>query len=249
MGGMPGTMGGQMMMGGPDPRMMGTACGPTPYGMNRSGIALDAQEMPIQQILDTRTMPMVPTPWAGQPDMLRPAQGFGPDALSPLQQAECGDVQRMPNAYRMYGYGNRVIQWSPQLPVPEPNTGITINAEYPLKWQMEGLEAAPYDSGIRNLEWRHQGPWVQPFDPIHDIPDWKHKLFGQYEGAVDLKRPMYTKDYNDMHYKNLAKQREAKGIMGMDQTAKKRMELEILDDKEIARFFANPEAIMHDSLD
>merc|ERR1719215_1258215 len=172
------------MLGGPDPRMAGTLCGPTPYAMNRSGISMErAQEMPIQKILDTRTMPMVPTPWAGQPDVLRPGQatGYGPDALSPLQQPEWGDVQRMPNAYRMYGYGNRVIKWSPQLPVPEPNTGITINAEYPLLWQMEGVEAAPFDYGIRNLEWRRQGPWVQKYDPIHDIPDWKHKLFGQYE--------------------------------------------------------------------
>lgn len=263
MGPVPGTMAGPPMppmgsmmgpvpgtMAGPMPGSMAMVPMPPPFAMERSSISA-MKEMPVQKMLDSRTMPQVPMPWAGQSDILRPGQptGMGPDALSPLHRPEWGEAQRMPNAYRQYGYGNRVIKWSPAVPVPERNTGITINAEYPLLWQNEGREAAPYDYGIRNQNWVQQGPWVQPYDPTRDVPDWKHKMFGQYEQAVDLKQKKFEKDYNEMHYKDLARERDAKGVLGIDETARKRMELELVDDNELHQFWANPEAVMYDKLD
>jgi hypothetical protein len=149
----------------------------------------------------------------------------------------------------MYGYGNREITWSRPVPVSEPNTGVMINAEFPLKKEMEGLEVFPHDSGIRNVNWQYQGPWVESYDPIRDVPDWKHKLYGNYETAADLKRPTYRKDFMDAKYRDLGKERDHKGVLGEESAARKRMTLEVMDDSEIGEFWSNPNAVMGDRLD
>jgi hypothetical protein len=176
------------------------------------------------------------------------ATGVGADNLHPLMQQGPGALARLPNAYRMYGYGPREMWWSNPVPVPEPNTGIMINAEFPLQKTMEGREVSHWDYGIRNQGWNHQGPWVQPFDPIHDRPDWKHKMYGSYEEARDLKQPMHVKDHMEGYYRKLHEERDTPGLFKIDKQAKKRMELEILDDQELTEFWANPDAVMHDRL-
>merc|ERR1719199_860718 len=219
---MPGSMGPGMMPGSMGPGMM-------PGQDNRVSIQLE--EMPNQRTLDARPFNPVPTPWAGRPPPLLPGQatGIGINNLNPMQQQSvgAGAIARLPNAYRMYGYGPREVFWSTPVPVPEQNTGIMINAEYPLQKWMEDREVAHWDNLIRNTGWTKQGPWVQPFNPMTDVPDWKHKYFGQYEQAADLKQPRHHKDYQEEYYKKLNKQRDSKGLFEMDESANRRMTVEI----------------------
>lgn len=236
-----------------------------PYGQSRSSIMMN--EPPNVMTLDQRPMPPVPTPWRTQ-EYLMPGQptGMGMDSISPLQERAVADLagNRLPSAYRMYGYGPREISWSNPLPVPfrgEENTGIMINAEFPLPKHMEGHLAVPVDHAIRNPHWRHQGEWVQPFDPIHDIPDWKHKLYGDYEDAVDLVTPSVPGAYKrhlrsnvgesqiEQYYKKLHEERNNLGLFKEDVAARRHMELEILNEEELEDFFRNPEAVMRDRLD
>jgi len=254
---MPGSMGGGMMPGGMGGGMMpssmgggmmpgGMGGGMMPGGMmGRAGIMME--EMPNQRTLDDRRLPPMPMPWPGSPQTLMPGQatGYGTNNLHPLQQQGLGQQQRLPNAYRMYGYGAREIYWSNSVPVGEPNTGIMINAEFPLMRGMEGYEVTHWDSGIRNSTWRHQGPWIQPFDPRTDIPDFKHQTNSGFELAQDLKHPRHVKDFNEQYYKDLAKQRDNRGLL--DDT-RKGMTLEIMDDQELKEFWQNPEAVMADRL-
>jgi len=223
------------------------------------------QELPNMNTLDSRPTPPFPTPWRPK-EYLMPGQptGTGVNSINPLQERAVGDLARLPSAYRMYGYGPREITWSPHVPVPFPgeeNTGIMINAEFPLPRTMEGREAIPYDLAIRNPTWRHQGMWVQPFDPLHDVPDWKHKLFGDYESAQDiigvpgaqkryLQRNLAGESAIEQHYKKLHEQRNQQGLFkDEDAIARKHMELEILDEQELEDFFRNPDAVMRDKLD
>lgn len=242
---MPGSMGG--MMGGMMPGQM-APFGMTPMGMNRSGIM--SEELPNQRLLDERLLPMVPTPWQGAPMPLMPGQatGMGVNNLHPLQQQQDSPMTRLPNAYRMYGYGNREITWAKPVPVPEPNTGVMINAEFPMPRHMEGREVFDHDYGIRNSTWTYQGPWVQPYDPIHDRPDWKHKMFGSYEQAVDIKRPRHHQYAMDDYYRNLASQRDHKGVFDPQGHARKKMTIDVMDDQELAAFWANPEKVMNERL-
>lgn len=250
---MPGSMGPGMMprsMGGMGPGMMPGGMG----GMGPSHVGIMMEEMPNQRILDDRRLPPMPMPWPGAPMPLMPGQatGMGPDNLHALQQhslAATGQAQRLPNAYRMYGYGNREITWSSSVPVHEHNTGIMINAEFPLTREQEGREVFHCDYGIRNKTWQHQGPWVQPLDPRTDIPDWKTKQFGSYELAVDCKKPRYKKEHTDEHYKGLHKARAEHGLFTGENAAKKNMRLEIMDEGEVANFWGNPAAVMSDRLE
>jgi len=247
---MPGSMNGAMMPGSMNGAMMPGSMNQGVGGMNFGRASMVMEEPPNQHQLDQRSLPMVPTPWPGPPAPLMPGQatGVGIDNLHPLMQMGGGAPARLPNAYRMYGYGPREMWWSNPLPVPEQNTGIMINAEFPLKREMEGREFSNYDYAIRNQNWRHQGQWVQPFDPIHDVPDWKHKMFGQYEDARDLKQPMHVKDYMEHYYKRLHEERDAPGLFKIDKEANRRMEMEILDDQELREFWQNPDAVINDRL-
>jgi len=250
---MPGSMGPGMMPGSMGPGMMPGSMGPGMMGMGRTGIAL--QEMPNQRMLDSQMMPMAPQPWQGSQMALLPGQatGYGSQNLSPMQQQSLpqGQIERLPNAYRMYGYGPREITWSSPVPVPEgQNTGVMINAEFPLSKELEGREVYPSDTGIRNMGWQQQGEWVKPFDPVRDVPDWKHKMFGSYEDACDMKRPMHKKDHMEIYYTGLAKERNTKGLFAENQQpGKQGMSLEIMDDQELNAFWANPEAVMQDRLE
>lgn len=255
----PGMMQGQGMM--PSQRMMPGQLGPgqMPSGMMPGGpspfgrVGITMEDVPNQRSLDERIVPPVPMPWGGAPTQLMPGQptGIGPNNLNPMQQMQQqdmgGQAARLPNAYRMYGYGQREIFWSPQVPVPEPNTGIMINAEYPLQRGMEGREAVNYDYGIRNVNWQHQGAWVQPLDPRVDIADWKSKMYGGYEQAYDMKRPRFSKYAMDDHYKDLHKSRTAQGVL--EKPASRNQRMQIMDDNELQEFWANPTGVMEDRLD
>lgn len=258
MGGM-GAMGSMMPLG---PGItQGSPMGMAGNMMPRGRVGIMMEELPNQRILDERLLPPMPHPWGPpfpgnqncQPQPLMPGQptGIGADNLHPLQQQNIGELSRLPNAYRMYGYGPREITWSPQINVQERNTGVMINAEFPLQKHMEGREVAHYDDFIRNQDWQRQGAWVRPYDPKVDAPDWKHNLYGQYEQAQDLKRPRWVprKDFVDNYYKDLHTQRDAKGIFEIDDVANRRMTLEMMDENELAGFWSNPQAVQNDGLD
>lgn len=257
---MPGSMGPGMMPGSMGPGMMpggGMGGGMMPGGMggfSQYGTpSITMQDIPNQRTIDERQFPAMPMPWQGAPQMLMPGQatGMGPDNLHPLmQQQMVGGQQRLPNAYRMYGYGPREIFWSTPVPVPEANTGIMVNAEYPLTRAMEGREVTSWDYGIRNSTWQQQGPWVQPYDPVRDMPDWKHKNFGAYETACDLKKPRHVKENMDSYYRNLNSTREGKGLFSRSANdGDGGMSLEIMDERTLHEFWTNPEAVVHEGLE
>lgn len=174
-----------------------------------------------------------------------------PQQMMPMPQAQWQPPQ-LPDSYRMYTYGTRQIYWSNSVPVPEPNTGVMVNMETLGKKSMDGCEVVPCDLGVRNTGWRHQGPWVQPYDPLESA-EWKAKTYGDYSQARDLVAPCnpgpYRKhrkakdgdSYMQLHYSRLAEQRNQRGLFHEDHK-KRPEEFQLFDDNELQAFLANPDA-------
>merc|ERR1719272_1268334 len=261
-GGMGGATGG-LMQGGIGPGMggMGSMQGGMQGGMGGFSqygqCQITMQDIPNQRTIDERQFPAMPMPWQGPPPMLMPGQatGMGPDNLHPMMQTDSKGQTRLPNAYRMYGYGPREVFWSTPVPVPEANTGIMINAEYPLSQAMEGREVVAHDYGIRNSGWQKQGPWVQPYDPLEfGGSGFKQKKFGMANDgddggggqACDLKKGRHIKENMDDFYRNLNNTREGKGLFSRSPNyGDGGMSLEIMDERAMHEFWTNPEAVVH----
>merc|ERR1719265_1690135 len=189
----------------------------------------------------------------------------GPMALQPTDPTKrmmIPPAQRLPDAHRMYQYGPRQIYWTDRVPVAEPNTGVMVNAEFlaPPGYDMgsNARELVKWDLGIRNQYWQHQGPWLQPYDPVLDATAaQKAKMFGDYEQARDLVAPCrpgayrrhYGKQERDSwlysNYKQLAEERDRPGLFKESKYKKQEAEWEFFDDNDLQELFTNPEGAMH----
>jgi hypothetical protein len=248
-----------------DPEKSG---GATSNGMRNSMMAsglypgqatIAVQDVPNISNLDSRPLPPVPMPWH-EKTYLAPGMPTGICAsnFNPLQEREIGNIPRKPHTYKLNGFGPRDICWAAPMPVAERNPGIMVNAEFPLEQHMEGREVVHYDLAVRNLTWAHQGPWVKPFDPFHDVPKWDHKLYGEYEMAKDMVEPCvpgalkrHHQDFGkktgenaiEQYYRKLHENRDLEGKFAEDKVANRHFKLEILNEQDMKSFWADKDAI------
>lgn len=101
----------------------------------------------------------------GIPSLL-PFRNKPPEPQPPTQYADLQD------GYNMYTYGERQTQFASRLAVPEPNYGVVINAEFPMRKEDFGREVGIADYEIRNQNWTHVGPLLRAAEkPQHLRPD------------------------------------------------------------------------------
>mmetsp|Transcript_160 Transcript_160/g.299 ORF Transcript_160/g.299 Transcript_160/m.299 type:complete len:272 (-) Transcript_160:111-926(-) len=193
------------------------------------------------------------------PPPLLPAQS---SHYHPLIAHSVGEV-RLPNAYRMYQYGPSTVFWAP-VAVPEHNTGIMVNAEFPMQSWMEGRFLDPNKPGkkevrgdhfIRNEHWMMLNPKnLKPYSEEEAAKLDPHEAFGDYALAQDLadqprNSGMKAEEYIEEKYKKIHEEREDKGFFSIDKVGMRNMELEILDEQKLREFWADPNAIIQDSLE
>lgn len=164
----------------------------------------------------------------------------------------------LPPAYGQYTYGERIVRWSGRVPVPEQNRGIMRNAEFPTKPHQEGVEVAAPDYAVRNMGWRHLGPWAEPVkeakapipDPQRETADMMNRRLAQAEYKTTQLMPFYG-DYEPYRaaapdFKALKAARDGP-LAGL--TLGKAMTIDIVGDEQLAEFFADPEASLEDNVD
>lgn len=190
-----------------------------------------------------------------------PLQPAASSPFHPLIEHSCG-IPRLPNAYQMYQYGPSTQYWKP-VTVPESNTGIMINAEFPMQAWMEGRYLEPNKPGkkeprgdhfIRNEGWMMLNPDnLKPFSEEEFNKLHPHEAFGDYSVAQDLadqqrNSGMKAEEYIEEKYKKMHQEREDKGYFSIDKIGMRNMELEILDEQKLREFWADPRSIIEDAL-
>lgn len=163
----------------------------------------------------------------------------------------------LPPAYGQYTYGARMVRWNGRVPVPEENTGIMRNAEFPTKPYQEGVEVAPPDYAVRNMGWRHLGPWAMPaWEPTVPIPDPDRETSEMMSRRL-AEAHYKTKDLEPFHepytpfkaappdFKALKAARDGP-LAGL--TLARPMTIDLVGDEQLAEFFADPEASLEDNV-
>lgn len=186
-----------------------------------------------------------------------------PSGFHPLLEHNLG-INRLPNAYRNYQYGPRQMWWANPVTVPEANTGIMINCEMPMQSWMEGRFLDPNKAGeksirgdhfIRNEGWMMLNPNnLKPYDADEVARMDPSHTFGDYSLAMDMadvkrKQGVTAEAYIEEKYKKMRDAREDQGYFTIDKVGMRNMELEILDEQELREFWADPNAIIQDTLE
>lgn len=200
-----------------------------------------------------------------QPVVLRHENPFVTPSMVPVQAPAVAQAPSqmpvLPPAYGQYTYGERMVSWR-RVPVPENNTGIMRNAEFPTKPYQEGVEVSASDDAVRNSGWRHLGRWAMPVaekkalipDPHRETADMmSRRLAEAYYKTTELVPDWegMERDYEPFKaavpdFKALKAARDGP-LVGL--TLGKAMTIDIVGDEQLAEFFADPEASLEDNVD
>lgn len=200
-----------------------------------------------------------------QPVVLRHENPFVTPSMVPVQAPAVAQAPSqmpvLPPAYGQYTYGERMVSWR-RVPVPENNTGIMRNAEFPTKPYQEGVEVSFSDDAVRNMGWRHLGRWAMPVaeakvlipDPHRETADMmSRRLAEAYYKTTELEPNWEEMERNYAPFKaavpdfkalKAARDGPLEGL-----TLGKAMTIDIVGDEQLAEFFADPEASLEDNVD
>jgi len=139
----------------------------------------------------------------------------------------------------MYHYGPRQVWFSPEVPVPETNYGVMVNAEFPMLPHHQNVEVVYDDWAIRNMRWRHIGAMVQREGFADELASWRKNHKAEWDLAYDMKPNHKIPDYHEIH-----KGRQEALYDMLDQN----LEREILNEDEIRTLFRDPRSVQHDQV-
>lgn len=145
-------------------------------------------------------------------------------------------------------YGPRSCMYSASVPVPTPNKGVVVSAEFPTQAHHVGQYVTFHDDMICNVNWSRV-----PNLPLRMMASEKARMFSNaetYMNACDITgvqkrqgaQPHYSPVYHELH-----KERRNDGIWNTAVRVDQRLDGEFLTAAEIKDFFSNPEAIMNDN--
>mmetsp|Transcript_12277 Transcript_12277/g.28687 ORF Transcript_12277/g.28687 Transcript_12277/m.28687 type:complete len:272 (+) Transcript_12277:139-954(+) len=145
----------------------------------------------------------------------------------------------LPSAHRMYHYGPREVWFSPEVPVPERNYGVMVNAEFAMLPQHQNVEVVYDDWAIRNSRWRHIGSMLPRESFADELASWRKNHKAEWDLAHDFKPNYKIPDYVEVH-----KGREVPLFDQLDQN----LEREILNEDEIRELFGNPRSVQTETI-
>eukprot|EP00913_Durusdinium_trenchii_P012565 g11800.t1 len=93
----------------------------------------------------------------------------------------------LPDAHRLYSYGERQIVFSTVVAAPQENAGVVIVQDYVGFPQQPGHQIVHSDEAIQNDAWQRQGPFLPIRDGTFGLPsaaDWRRVDWSQ---AVDMR--------------------------------------------------------------
>eukprot|EP00434_Breviolum_minutum_P013379 symbB.v1.2.011788.t1/scaffold798.1/size257095/9 len=103
--------------------------------------------------------------------------------------------QQLPDAHRLYGYGERQITYSTEVAAPQYNQGVVIVQDYIGLPQQPGNQVVHADEAIQNRAWQRHGPFLPSQDEFlrvsantwkrADWPDDSEGSESARRGAVD----------------------------------------------------------------
>mmetsp|Transcript_47071 Transcript_47071/g.86284 ORF Transcript_47071/g.86284 Transcript_47071/m.86284 type:complete len:272 (+) Transcript_47071:135-950(+) len=145
----------------------------------------------------------------------------------------------LPSAHRMYHYGPRQVWYSQEVPVPEHNYGVMVNAEFPMLPHHQNVEVVYDDWAIRNMRWRHIGSMVQREGFADELASWRKHHKAEWDLAYDTKPNYKIPDYHEIH-----KGRSVPLYDMLDEN----LEREILNEHEIRDLFGNPRSVQYETV-
>lgn len=181
-------------------------------------------------------------------------------AAAGMPKAMCAPQKQQQSAdFAIYPHGPRTVYYSTQVPVPEKNFGVMVNAEYatPAHEVKNPMEVLYHDdTAIRNRNWRPLGPFLERKDASPEtLQDYLSKHaewqlaydFGNHVGDdhADPWKPPKLLPARTPDFKSLSGERSYNEQLDK---AKRVVRREIISANEVSEFFSSPDALMYETL-